>query len=147
MDWDNLFSLANAAVLPGWAILVLGPRRIGWLMALPQAVIPLGLSLLYAALALGHMMTVPGGGFGSIGSVRALFLSDPVLLAGWVHYLAFDLAIGAWAAGRMDVAGVSRLIQAPVLVMVFMAGPLGLLLGALAIAAARLSPNLLTQRT
>jgi len=30
--------------------------------------------------------------------VRALFAHDHVLVAGWVHYLAFDLMVGALLA-------------------------------------------------
>jgi hypothetical protein len=39
------------------------------------------------------------------------------LLAGWVHYLAFDLFVGAVMAARMDRAGVGRLVQAPILLV------------------------------
>jgi hypothetical protein len=36
------------------------------------------------------------GGFGTLAEVKALFSVDALLLAGWIHYLAFDLFIGAW---------------------------------------------------
>ncbi|MEQ8208002.1 MAG: DUF4281 domain-containing protein, partial [Woeseia sp.] len=57
-----------------------------------------------------------------------LFLDDNMLLAGWVHYLAFDLFIGAWIAEKADDIGMSRLVQAPILVATFMFGPIGLAL-------------------
>jgi hypothetical protein len=56
---------------------------------------------------------------------------DWALLAGWVHYLAFDLFVGAVMALRMDRAGVGRLVQAPILLSTFMLGPLGFLIAAL----------------
>jgi len=68
------------------------------------------------------------GGFGSIADVRLLFASDEILLAGWIHYLAFDLFIGAWIARRSDEARIPRLIQAVILGFTFMYGPVGLLL-------------------
>jgi hypothetical protein len=71
---------------------------------------------------------IEGGGFNSIGEVRALFLSDAGLLAGWIHYLAFDLFVGMWIAAEADRAGVSRILQAPLMVATFMFGPIGLLL-------------------
>ena len=55
-------------------------------------------------------------------------MSDPVLVAGWVHYLAFDLFIGTWIAVEADKRGYNRVLQAPMLVATFMFGPLGLLL-------------------
>ena len=68
------------------------------------------------------------GGFGSLTDVRTLFENDYILLAGWVHYLAFDLFVGAWIAGKADVIGLSRLIQAPILMATYMFGPIGLVL-------------------
>jgi hypothetical protein len=50
-----------------------------------------------------------------------------VLLAGWIHYLAFDLFVGRWIASEADKMGISRLIQGPILFGTFMFGPLGLL--------------------
>lgn len=132
MGADDLFGLASAAVLPGWAILVLAPRgRWVWLDRVASLILPLGLSALYAGLILTHFSGAEGGGFGSIAQVRALFADDWGLLAGWVHYLAFDLMIGAAMAHRMDRVGVSRLIQAPILVLIFLFGPLGALLALL----------------
>ena len=51
-----------------------------------------------------------------------------MLLAGWIHYLAFDLFIGGWIAIEADKVGLSRIIQAPILVATFMFGPAGLAL-------------------
>jgi hypothetical protein len=128
MDWEAVFGNAGTLAMLGWAVLILAPRRIPWLGVVPRLAVPLLLSVLYSALMLGFFFTAEGG-FGSLADVRALFASDPVLLAGWVHYLAFDLLIGCFLAERMDRAGVHRLIQAPVLVLVFLLGPMGLLLG------------------
>ena len=136
MDWNGLFGLVGLPAMLGWAILIFAPRGIRWLDMLPRLVIPLGLAVVYSGLALGFMYQ-SGGGFGSIAAVRTLFASDPVLLAGWVHYLAFDLLIGGFVAARLDAAGVARLVQAPVLVAIFMLGPLGLLMGLLTEAGAR----------
>lgn len=127
MSWESAVSIANAAALPAWAWLLFLPRwiavRNGVLYGLIGA-----LCLAYAGLVLAFFFRVGGGGFGSIAHARLLFASDPALLAGWLHYLAFDLFAGLWIAGRFDAASVSRRLQAPVLAATFMCGPLGLLL-------------------
>ena len=51
-----------------------------------------------------------------------------MLLAGWVHYLAFDLFIGAWIAKKADEIGLSRLLQGPILIATFLFGPVGLVM-------------------
>ena len=127
MTPEAVFSWAGSAAMVGWTILILLPRRWPLLLALPRFVIPLGLSLLYAGLIAVHFASADGG-FGSLAEVRALFADDHALLAGWVHYLAFDLFIGGWIAVRADAIGLPRLLQAPILVLTFMLGPVGLAL-------------------
>ena len=127
MTPDDLFSVAGLAAMTGWAILLVAPRGRAVLDLVPALVVPAGLSALYAALVLRHFATADGG-FGSLDAVAALFSNDWVLLAGWVHYLAFDLFVGAWSARRMDRFGVGRIVQAPLLLTIFLFGPAGFLL-------------------
>ncbi len=88
---------------------------------------PLLLSLLYVV-ALGLGWGTTGGGFSSLAAVRQLFSGDWTLLAGWVHYLAFDLFVGAWIAAETERAGLSTLVLIPVLPLTFLFGPAGFLL-------------------
>ena len=67
------------------------------------------------------------GGFGSLAEVRKLFGRDELLLAGWVHYLAFDLFIGAWESRDSQRLEIPRLVMIPCYLMTFMLGPIGLL--------------------
>lgn len=124
---EVIFKYANLLAMAGWVILIFLPRRWPALFWVPQFWIPGVLALSYSGFILANFGTTDGG-FGSISEVRALFASDGLLLAGWLHYLAFDLFIGAWIARRADEAGVHRLIQAPILAATFMFGPMGLVL-------------------
>lgn len=126
MNPDHLFALASAAVLPGWLILAFAPRG-RWHDHIPALIIPLGLCGLYTGLVLAHF-SAAGGGYGSLAQVRALLDSDYGLLAGWVHYLAFDLMIGAMMARKMDEMGLARLSQIPLLGLIFLFGPVGVFL-------------------
>lgn len=126
MSWNELMELAGSLAMLGWALLILLPRW-PWVVPTARFLIPGVLSLGYALLVMLHFAQAEGG-FGSIEAVRSLFQSDPVLLAGWVHYLAFDLFVGGWIAREAQAIGLSRLLQAPILVATFMLGPLGLAL-------------------
>ena len=55
-------------------------------------------------------------------------MSDGGVTVGWIHYLALDLFAGLWIAKDADQKEFSRLVQAPVLLLTFVAGPAGLLL-------------------
>ncbi len=124
---DALFSAGNSLALAGWAILIFLPRRWSLLFWIPQFVIPALLALAYSGLMATFFFRA-GGGYGSIAEVRSLFADDYVLVAGWLHYLAFDLFVGSWIARRSDEAAISRLIQTVFLLATFMFGPVGLLL-------------------
>lgn len=127
MSFEQGFSLASTLAMAGWLVLVCLPR---WstLIALVKFGLVGLLCVAYAALIMVFFFRIEGGGFGSISEVRQLFLSEGGLLAGWIHYLAFDLFVGLWIAEQADRAGISRLLQAPILVATFMFGPLGLLM-------------------
>ncbi|MGF1457246.1 MAG: ABA4-like family protein [Alphaproteobacteria bacterium] len=145
MTPETLFGLANQIALVGWLILVFGPRRYDWLFFVPQYIIPFALGLGYGGLMFVNFFSVEGGGYSTLDSVRALFENPHVLVAGWVHYLAFDLFVGAWIARQADALGITRLIQIPILLATFLFGPVGLVLflvfkaahGAAALRAAR----------
>ena len=125
---DQWFAIAGQVAMAGWLILIFLPRRWPLLLALPRFVIPFAISLIYAGFAMSHIFTVEGGGFGSLDQVAALFSSREMLLAGWVHYLAFDLFVGGWIAVEADKIGLNRVVQAPILLATFMLGPVGLAL-------------------
>lgn len=125
MPLETQFSLAGMAAMAGWLLLILLPRvRVAHLIA--GVVIPLAIALLYLVLIVQYFGRGPGG-FGSLADVSLLFSQPGPLLAGWVHYLAFDLFIGAWEVRDAQRNQVHHLLVVPCLLMTFMFGPIGLL--------------------
>ena len=57
-----------------------------------------------------------------------MFREPWALLAGWVHYLCFDMAVGIWLVRDAQRRGVPRTALLPCLGLTFLLGPLGLLL-------------------
>ncbi|HEU0093438.1 MAG TPA: ABA4-like family protein [Vicinamibacteria bacterium] len=126
MTAETLFSLASAAVLPGWALLVLVPRWKWTARLVGPVLIPALLSLLYLYL-LAQRWAILAGGFGSPATVRRLFDDPAVLLAGWVHYLAFDLFVGSWEVRDAQRLALPHLLVVPCLLLTLLFGPVGLL--------------------
>ena len=117
------FQVANTTALVGWIALIVQPRRVAsWL----RYAVPGALALLYAW-AIVTSLPDSEGGFGSLAEVKVLFTNDRALLAGWVHYLAFDLFIGCWAVLDAQQRRVPHLLVVPCLLLTFMLGPVGLL--------------------
>ena len=69
-----------------------------------------------------------GGGFGTLASVKTLFGVDGLLLAGWIHYLAFDLFVGGWIVRDSQDHEISHVLVVPCLFFTLMTGPFGLLI-------------------
>lgn len=129
MNPELLFRLANGFVLLGWLVLIAGiVANRAWLRDKVAGIYwPLALSAGYC-IAIWLGFGASGGSFETLPGVRQLFMNDWALLAGWVHYLAFDLFVGAWIARDAERSGVSRWLLIPVLPLTFLFGPAGLLL-------------------
>lgn len=137
MTPDSAFRLLNVTALAGWVVLAAGvvTRRSLFYDRLAGWVFPVGFGVVYAALVAFAFGSAEGN-FGTLGGVRSLFQSDWLLVAGWVHYLAFDLFVGSWIARRTLERGLSRLLLIPILPLTFMFGPAGLVAFALVAALA-----------
>ncbi|MGE0722847.1 MAG: abscisic acid-deficient protein Aba4 family protein [Alphaproteobacteria bacterium] len=135
---DGLFGAANLAAITGWialgvAAFLPAARPLLWRYA--GTLLPVALGLAYLGLIAAFWFR-SGGGFSSLADVRLLFDMPGLLLAGWIHYLAFDLLVGAWIARQAATAGVPAVLLLPCLGLTFLFGPAGYLLF-LAIRAAR----------
>ena len=133
--WEQIFNIANLVAMLGWAVLILAPRHEIVLRGLffgPVLLLAIGYA---TGLILVLSGAVPAGGgadFTTIAGVRSIFASDAGVTIGWVHYLTFDLFVGLWIARNADAHGLGdlkgRIVQAPILLATFMAGPFGLAL-------------------
>jgi hypothetical protein len=124
MNLEQLFAIAGDVVLPVWLLLIFAPKW-RWSQRLATFVAPLLLAGLYIFLLL-HAKPAAGAGFRTLAQVRALFSAPEALLAGWVHYLAFDLFTGSWESRDALRLGISRWLVAPCLLLTFLFGPVGL---------------------
>src|SRR5262249_7099450 len=97
MDPSRLFDIAGMIAMPGWLLLAILPRW-RYTHLLTACILPCTLAAIYFALMAANFGAVEGGfgNFNSLSGVRKLFELDAFLLAGWIHYLAFDLFVGSW---------------------------------------------------
>jgi hypothetical protein len=123
MELETFFSLASAVATIGWLILAATPKRWGWPVRVAR-IVAVALAFGYAAL-LASFWTTGEGGFGSLAQVAQLFQAPGLLLAGWVHYLAFDLLVGSWEREEAVRIGLSHWLLVPSLFLTFMFGPAG----------------------
>lgn len=121
---ETVFSICSTLATLGWILLAVVPRqRLAHLLA--SVAIPLAIAVVYLVLIVQHIGSTDGG-FGSLADVQRLFANPAALLAGWLHYLAFDLFIGAWEVRDAQRRGVPHALVIPCLLLTFLFGPIGL---------------------
>ena len=128
LDPATLFQAASSLAMLGWLALALSPAGARWApraRRLAGRWIPALLAVVYVLLFLQHGMG--DGGYGSLAEVQRLFAVPGLLTAGWLHYLAFDLFVGAWISERAAALGMPHGLVLPMLALTFLFGPAGLL--------------------
>lgn len=128
---DLVFQGANALALAGWIALLAAVLWPAWRPAVWRVTglwLPMLLAVAYGAVLALHWSDAADGGFGSLAAVQALFAVPGLLVAGWLHYLAFDLFVGTWIARDAAARDLPRGAVVPCLLLTFLVGPLGLLL-------------------
>lgn len=127
MNPSLLFTIANSIALLSWFVLIITPNQnkvVPYLRILISGLFLGGIYIFSLSLGLGKAE----GNFSSLESVRSLFANDHFLLAGWVHYLSFDLFLGTWEAEDGKANGIHRLVLVPIHGLTFYYGPVGLVL-------------------
>lgn len=128
MTLAMLFQVVNYAIIPFWLLLILAPRW-SWTERLVHGpVVLLLLTPIYAYMLFGYGPAPDGMSFTSLYGVMVGFSAPHVVVAGWIHYLIFDLFVGAWEARDARRRGVPHLLLVPCLLATLMIGPVGLLL-------------------
>ena len=123
---DQLFAMSNAFAAVGWLLLIAAPNWRWTDRLVLSGFWSVALAVVYLVLVAMFLPTAEGN-FRSIAGVRMLFASDALLTAGWVHYLAFDLFVGATETRLAKRHGIPHIVLIPILLATFMLGPIGLL--------------------
>ena len=127
MKAEQIFSIANMVAIIGWLLILILPRWKFTRHIVLSGAIPLLLAVAYLVLIVLFFGKAEGG-FNSLANVMKLFTNEWAVLAGWIHYLAFDLFVGSWEVRDAQRRGISHFLVIPCLVLTFLFGPIGFLL-------------------
>ena len=128
MTTSDVFSIVNVVAMPMWILMIFLPNWKVTRFLVDYKLIPLLLSLVYVHYIANSMLSGSEMDFGSLESVMQLFTVENAVLAGWVHYLVFDLVVGMWLLDENKTLKIHPIIMAPCLLGTFMFGPFGFLL-------------------
>ncbi len=127
MTPETVFSATSQLTMITWLLMLLFPRRTVITTTIAGIVTPVVLGVVYVVLIATWWRSADGG-FSSLADVATLFEHQWLLLAGWVHYLVFDLLVGRWELHDAQARGIPHLLVVPCLILTFLFGPGGWLL-------------------
>jgi hypothetical protein len=127
MSPNDAFLVLNWIALLAWVLLALLPGKPFVTDLVAGKVVPALLAVVYIAIVAANWMGSEGS-FSSLSGVATLFGNPWLLVAGWTHYLAFDLFVGSWEVRDARERGIPHLLIVPCLVLTLMFGPAGWLL-------------------
>jgi hypothetical protein len=126
MITEIIFNLSNFLALIGWLVLMLFPAS----RFVRVTIISGGLILLFAICYLGLIIAhfpMAEGDFSSLAGLMQFYENTEMVVAGWLHYLAFDLFAGVWITLNARSFNFRHWWIIPSLFLTFMFGPIGLL--------------------
>ncbi len=128
---DDLYLALNYGVMPFWALIIFVPFLKITDTLVHSVLAPIVLGVTYTWLlanVMGGVVHMPeGAGFASLDALMKTFSVKEAVVAGWAHYIVFDLFVGAWIARDAQRVGLNQFIVAPSLLLTFLVGPIGLL--------------------
>ncbi len=128
---DDLYLALNYGVMPFWALLIFLPFLKITDILVHSVFAPITLGITYTWLIANVMSGVvpmpDASGFASLDALVSTFSVKEAVVAGWAHYLVFDLFVGAWIARDAQRVGINPFVVAPTLLLTFVVGPIGLL--------------------
>ncbi len=130
MAIESIYTAVNAAIIPFWLLLLFVPHSKATNLLVHSGAVPImfgGVYIYYFVIS--FIMGGPeGASMNSIAGLQVAFSDPRTLVAAWVHYLVFDLFVGAWQVRDARREGIHHLAIVIPLLLTFMAGPLGLAL-------------------
>lgn len=130
MDYELMYQISNAIVLVPWMLMIFLPRGKVSDWVVYTYFVPLLLGLAYVVLFSQSLSQSNPEvvNFTTLEGLMGLFQSKGAVLAGWLHYLAFDMVVGIWIVKNAQKYGIPHLWVIPCLLLCFMAGPTGFVL-------------------
>ena len=127
MTPNVLFSIVNDVSLIAWILLAVLPKQRWVAGVLAAFVVPAFFAAAYVVIVVAQFGD-NSSDFTSLPTVTTLFSNPWLLLASWIHYLAFDLFVGSWEVRDARERGIPHLAVVPCLALTLMFGPAGWLL-------------------
>ena len=133
LTFENIYLWTNIGVLPFWLMLIIIPNSKFTQIFVNSIIAPLILSVLYLyiiyqGILLDDQLYDFFKIYLSLENLYTIFSSENLLLIFWIHFLSINLFLGSWVSRDAFKYNMSRKIVILPLLLIYFAGPLGLVL-------------------
>ena len=133
LSFENMYLWINLGILPFWLMLIIIPNSKFTQIFVNSIVLPLILSaayvyLIYQTILLDESLLDVFKLYLSLDDLYTAFATETFLLIFWIHFLALNLFLGCWVSRDAIKYNISRGVVFIPLILIYLAGPLGLVL-------------------
>ena len=133
LTFENIYLWTNFGVLPFWVMLIVIPNSRITRLFVNSIILPLILAtayvyVIYQGILLDEAILDIFKLYLSLDNLYTAFATENFLLIFWIHFLALNLFLGSWVSRDGFKYNMSKSLVAIPLVLIYLTGPLGLLL-------------------
>ena len=133
LTFENIYLWINLGILPFWFMLIIIPNSKFTTFFVNSVILPLILStayiyVIYQAILLEEPIFDTFKIYLSLENLYTIVATESFLLVFWLHFLALNLFLGSWISRDGVKYNVPRSLAFFPLILVYLAGPLGLVL-------------------
>ena len=133
LTFENIYLWTNLGILPFWLMLAIIPNSKFTRFFVNSVILPLILStcavyVIYQAILLDESIFEIFKLYSSLDNLYTIFATESFLLIFWLHFTALNLFLGSWISRDGVKHNISRTTVFIPLILVYFAGPLGLVL-------------------
>ena len=133
LTFENIYIYSSFGVLPFWLLLMFIPNSKITQIFVNSIILPIILStaylyVLYQSILLNEPFVDIFKLYLSIDNLYTIFATESFLLFFWIHFLALNLFLGSWVSRDSVRYNIPRKIILIPLILIYLTGPLGLVL-------------------
>ena len=130
---ENIYLWTNFGVLPFWLMLIIIPNLGITRFLINSIILPLILAIayvyvLYQTIMLKEPLLDLFKIYTSLDNLYALFSTETFLLIFWIHFVTLNLFVGSWMSRDAIKFNIKRSVVLIPLILVYFAGPVGIVL-------------------
>ena len=133
LTFENIYTWTNFGILPFWLMLIIIPNSKVTQFFVNSIILPLILSsayvyIIYQTILLDEPIFDIFKLYLSLDDLYTVFATENFLLIFWLHFVALNLFLGSWMSRDGVKYDIRRGLMLIPLILVYFAGPLGLVL-------------------